>query len=41
MQLRASKLAPGEDRIYTDGEKEYLCWLDRKDKGVPVGILLQ
>ena len=36
-QLRASKKAPGHDRIYTAGEKEYLAWLDRKDKGVPVG----
>ncbi|MCR5808604.1 MAG: Ldh family oxidoreductase [Clostridiales bacterium] len=35
--LRASEKAPGRDRIYTAGEKEYLCWLDRKDKGVPVG----
>ena len=36
-ELRASKKAPGHDRIYTAGEKEYLAWLDRKDKGVPVG----
>lgn len=35
-QLRASKKAPGHDRIYTAGEKEYLAWLDRKDKGVPL-----
>ena len=34
--LRASKTAPGHDRIYTAGEKEYLAWLDRKDKGVPI-----
>ena len=34
--LRASKKAPGRDRIYTAGEKEYLAWLDRKDKGVPI-----
>ncbi|MBH1939329.1 Ldh family oxidoreductase [Mobilitalea sibirica] len=39
--LRASKLAPGEERIYTAGEKEYLCWLDRKDKGVPIGDEVQ
>lgn len=39
--LRASKKAPGEDRIYTAGEKEYLAWLDRKDKGVPVGKSVQ
>ncbi|HOA35564.1 MAG TPA: Ldh family oxidoreductase [Bacillota bacterium] len=40
-QLRASKKAPGRDRIYTAGEKEYLAWLERKDKGVPVGRKLQ
>ena len=39
--LRASKKAPGHDRIYTAGEKEYLAWLDRKDKGVPVGEAIQ
>ncbi len=40
-ELRASKKAPGYDRIYTAGEKEYLAWLDRKDKGVPVGETVQ
>ncbi len=40
-QLRASEKAPGENRIYTAGEKEYLCWLERKDKGVPVGEAVQ
>ena len=39
--LRASEKAPGEERIYTAGEKEYLSWLDRKDKGVPVGETVQ
>lgn len=34
--LRASAKAPGESRIYTAGEKEYLAWLDRKDKGIPL-----
>jgi len=34
--LRASQKAPGQSRIYTAGEKEYLAWLERKDKGVPV-----
>ncbi len=33
--LRASKRAPGAERIYTPGEKEYDAWLYRKDKGVP------
>ena len=40
-QLRASEKAPGEERIYTAGEKEYLVWLDRKDKGVPMGKAVQ
>lgn len=40
-ELRSSALAPGEERIYTAGEKEYLTWLERKDKGVPVGKDLQ
>ena len=40
-ELRSSKKAPGYDRIYTAGEKEYLAWLDRKDKGVPVGESVQ
>ncbi|MEG2382161.1 MAG: Ldh family oxidoreductase [Oscillospiraceae bacterium] len=39
--LRASEKAPGHDRIYTAGEKEYLVWLDRKDKGVPLGDAVQ
>lgn len=39
--LRASRKAPGHDRIYTAGEREYLAWLDRKDKGVPMGESVQ
>ena len=35
-QLRASQRAPGQKRIYTAGEKEYLTWLARKKKGAPV-----
>ncbi|MDR1117134.1 MAG: Ldh family oxidoreductase [Oscillospiraceae bacterium] len=35
-ELRASKKAPGQDRIYTAGEKEYMVWLERKDTGVPI-----
>lgn len=34
--LRASKKAPGHDRIYTAGEKEWLVWQERKNSGVPV-----
>ena len=39
--LRASKKAPGSDRIYTAGEKEYLVWLERKEKGVPLSRSVQ
>ena len=39
--LRDSKKAPGAERIYTAGEKEHLSWLDRQDKGVPVGEAIQ
>ena len=40
-RLRASRKAPGYDRIYTAGEKEYLVWQERKDKGVPVNAAVQ
>jgi L-2-hydroxycarboxylate dehydrogenase (NAD+) len=33
--LRASRKMPGQERIWTAGEKEYYTWLVRKDKGVP------
>ena len=39
--LRQSKKAPGQSRIYTAGEKEYLAWCERKDKGVPIGESVQ
>jgi L-2-hydroxycarboxylate dehydrogenase (NAD+) len=39
--LRGSTRAPGKERIYTCGEKEHLAWLERKDKGAPVGAALQ
>jgi len=35
-RLRASKRAPGHERIYTAGEKEHLAWLERKEKGIPL-----
>lgn len=35
-ELRASKKMPGQERIYTAGEKEHMAWLERKDKGVPL-----
>ena len=40
-ELRASLKAPGQQRIYTCGEKEYFAWLERKNKGVPVDPTLQ
>ena len=39
--LRNSTKAPDAERIYTAGEKEYMAWMDRKDKGVPVGESIQ
>ncbi len=39
--LRSSRKAPGAERIYTAGEKEYLIWMERKDKGVPVNQKMQ
>jgi LDH2 family malate/lactate/ureidoglycolate dehydrogenase len=39
--LRSSAKAPGQERIYTAGEKEYLAWLERKDKGVPLNDSLK
>ena len=40
-ELRNSQKAPGEERIYTAGEKEYDVWMYRKDKGVPVTEAVQ
>ena len=40
-QLRDYKKAPGQERIFTAGEKEYEIWQFRKDKGVPMGEALQ
>ncbi|MBR7140551.1 MAG: Ldh family oxidoreductase, partial [Clostridia bacterium] len=39
--VRASKKAPGADRIYTAGEKEYEIWQSRKDSGVPINESVQ
>ena len=39
--LRNSKKAPDAEHIYTAGEKEYLAWQDRKEKGVPMGESIQ
>ena len=35
-ELRASRKAPGEERIYTAGEKEQIAWEYRKERGCPV-----
>lgn len=39
-ELRASRKMPGQERIYTAGEKEYYNWLERKNHGVPFGTEL-
>lgn len=40
-ELRSSKKMPGQLQIYTAGEKEYLAWLERKDKGAPLNVKIQ
>lgn len=40
-EIRSSKKAPGHDRIYTAGEKEYEAWQYRKEHGCPVPDSLQ
>ena len=40
-KIRESKKAPGEEHIYTAGEKEYLVWQQRKDSGVPISEPVQ
>lgn len=39
--VRNSKKAPGQERIYTAGEKEWEVWLSRKDSGVPINDSVQ
>ena len=39
--IRASRKAPGENRIYTAGEKEWDIWQARKDTGVPINESVQ
>lgn len=34
--LRSSEKMPGQERIYTAGEKEHLTWLDRKNIGLSI-----
>ena len=40
-ELRASKKATGQNRIYTAGEKEYISWLERRKSGIPVGEVVK
>lgn len=40
-ELRASKKAPGAQRIFTAGEKEWLAWQYRREHGCPVPKSLQ
>ncbi len=35
-ELRSARRAPGQPRIYTAGEKEYLTSLERRNKGAPI-----
>ncbi|MGC9384397.1 MAG: Ldh family oxidoreductase, partial [Kosmotogaceae bacterium] len=39
--LRNSKKDPEAKRIYTAGEKEYLAWQERKNKGAPVNKVIK
>ena len=39
--LRNSEKAPGEERIYTAGEKEWVAWNYRKEHGCPVPKVLR
>ena len=40
-ELRASRKAPGEERIYTAGEKEQIAWEYRRTRGCPVPAALR
>ena len=39
--LRGSTKAPGQEQIFTAGEKEYLVWQERKNSGVPINDAVQ
>ncbi|UCD02163.1 MAG: Ldh family oxidoreductase [Promethearchaeota archaeon] len=39
--LRGSRRIPGEERIYTAGEKEYIAEINRKKTGIPLNKSLQ
>src|SRR5699024_8847874 len=40
-ELRGSTKAPGQEAIFTAGEKEYNVWLERKDSGVTINEAVQ
>ena len=40
-KIRASRKAPGEERIYIAGEKEYEIWKQREPHGVPINESVQ
>lgn len=40
-KIRASRKAPGEERIYIAGEKEYEIWKEREPNGVPINESVQ
>ena len=40
-ELRASAKAPGQDRIYTAGEKEYIARKERNITGIPLPLSVQ
>lgn len=40
-EVRASKKAPGAERIYTAGEKEYEIWKQHENSGVPINEAVQ
>ena len=40
-QLRNSEKMPGAERIFTAGEKEYIAWEGRKNKGAPLNKVLR
>lgn len=39
--LRASRIAPDQEHIYTAGELEYLAYLERRETGVPLNEAVQ
>lgn len=39
--LRSSRKMPGQSRIYTAGEKEYLHWCEMKNRGIPLNRALR